>query len=121
MSEDTIAAMPPIVTLHAECLFSKYSFEDGYILGNMTTCISNARETLRWLVQNGLLPAIPLPLDVEEMDTIHNPIRVASKDPHLEARVTAMNIAVTVSERVVVAVSNALKAGEALSPSAQLY
>lgn len=106
----------PAIVLCAEDIFTKYGFEDGDLLSNHLSVIDiwieNDHETLCWIVRHTLLPAIPFRLEVEEIDTHHNPIRATKEYMHLAEQVEAMNIKATVSLDDVMLISDALSRGQ---------
>lgn len=82
--------MPKPLTLDAANLLSKWGFEDGDIIDNYLLDLSeswgvrcpspDAHELLVALVRAYLLPEVREQVEVYEIRTAHNPIRVASVD-----------------------------------------
>lgn len=71
------------ITLHARDLFSKHGFSDGDLLDDFLWDHFNethpvaSHELLELLIREHLVPVLPVPLELERIISIHNPIRVA--------------------------------------------
>lgn len=75
------------ITLDAESLYSKWGFCDGDILNDAffdmhLSRFADQHETLCLLVEEKLLPLLPVPVKTWHIGCIHNPIRV--DDDHLK-------------------------------------
>lgn len=103
---------PKYVYLHASCLSSKFGFGDGDILCDLVVdgglnlngaqlppeadhlvCVEH--EVLARAVERYLVPALPVPVRLYRVGSIHNPIRVEDDVPKLAAEVC---VTVTVAQ-----------------------
>lgn len=73
--------VPKTVTLHAECLLSKWGFCDGDLLEWLCEFGDfNEHDVLCAVVKQKLIPALAQKVEVEVLGTCHNPIRAKTVD-----------------------------------------